>query len=288
MHIIKDVSELKVVLDQFRAEKKSISFTPTMGALHDGHISLIAKGNAKADISVCSVFVNPTQFNEKSDLEKYPRTLDQDAELLKSNGTDVLFAPGVDDVYPEHLDTKLDLDFGTLDKVMEGEFRPGHFEGVAQVVKRLLDIVEPDFLMMGQKDFQQFSIIQHMIDKLSLKTQLVVCPIKREKSGLAMSSRNARLTPDEKKEASVIFRTLLAARRKKKTHTIEEIVAYATKRLDRPNFKLEYFTIADGRTLQPIDDITKHDYVVACVACWVGEVRLIDNLIFKGFNAVKR
>lgn len=288
MKIIKDVPTLQATLSSLREKGKKIGFVPTMGALHQGHISLIKRSNRKADVTVCSIFVNPTQFNDKSDLDKYPRTLEADAALLEQNDTDILFAPGVEDVYPSDIDTTVDVSFEPLDRVMEGAHRPGHFAGVAQVVKRLLDIVGPDYLMMGQKDFQQFSIIQHMIDALSIPTTLVVCPIKREESGLAMSSRNVRLSETERSDASVIYRSLIAARRKKKTHSVEQIIDYVSRRLTRPNFKLEYFSLADGRTLQPIKDMDKHDYVVGCVACWVGDVRLIDNLIFKGFDTLSR
>lgn len=281
MQIITKVKELNRVLSSYRNEKKTIGFVPTMGALHDGHISLIRQAKKSCDIVVCSIFVNPTQFNNKNDLKKYPRTLEKDAVLLEKAKCTIVFAPTVNEVYPKNLDTSLVLDFKGRDKVMEGEFRPGHFDGMAQVVKRLLDIVEPDQLLMGQKDFQQFTLVDFMIKKLKIKTKLVVCPIKREKNGLAMSSRNERLTAEHRTKASLIYKTLQAAFKKITTHDIKDIENFAMKKLSVPDFKPEYFSIVDGHSLKPVKDINKHKYVVACVAVWVGEVRLIDNMVFK-------
>jgi len=282
MKTIKNVLELQSVLSSYRGKGKTIGLSPTMGALHDGHMSLIEASNNENDITICSIFVNPTQFNESSDLEKYPRTLEADQKLLKKHGVDIIFAPSNEEVYPKELNTKLSIDFKGLDNEMEGEFRPGHFAGVAQVVKRLLDIVNPNALYMGQKDFQQFSIIQYMIDYYNLNTRLRVVPIIREESGLAMSSRNVRLKPDHKEAAKAIYKTLKYVKRNKYKYSCKELEKYAMARLAKVSgFRPEYFTIADGRTLQSINNVKKADYAVACTAVWAGEVRLIDNIILK-------
>ena len=282
MKTIHTVSELQNLIATYRKKGKTVGFAPTMGALHNGHMSLMETSNSENDITVCSVFVNPTQFNESSDLEKYPRTLKADQKLLKKHKVDIVFAPSNEEVYPKGLNTKLKIDFKGLDNEMEGEFRPGHFVGVAQVVKRLLDIVTPDALYMGQKDFQQFSIIQYMIDYYKLDTKLRVVPIIREVSGLAMSSRNVRLTKDHKDSAKEIYKVLKYVKRNKYKHSAKELQAYAMKRLAKVDgFKPEYFTIADGRTLQSIKQVKNSDYAVACTAVWAGEVRLIDNIILK-------
>ena len=282
MKTISTTSALREELKLLRSKHKTIGFAPTMGALHDGHMSLMNASNNENDITVCSIFVNPTQFNEASDLEKYPRTLEADEKLLKKNKVDIVFAPYVEEVYPKNLKTKLDIDFQGLDKEMEGEFRPGHFEGVAQVVKRLLDIVEPDALYMGQKDFQQFSIIQYMLEYYNISTKLRVVPIMRESHGLAMSSRNVRLTKDHREAAKEIFKTLNYVKRNKYKRSCRKLEEYAMNRLAKVDgFNPEYFTIADGRSLKRIDHVREVDYVVACTAVWAGEVRLIDNMILK-------
>ena len=279
--VVKTVAELEKVLAKSRGKKK-IGYVPTMGALHDGHASLIKASVAQSDITVCSIFVNPTQFNDASDLDKYPRTLEKDVKLLRSVKCDIVFSPGVKDVYPDTTKSKLKLRLGQLDKVLEGEFRPGHFKGVAQVVKRLLDIVNPDYLYMGQKDFQQFTIIQKMIDQLKIPTELVVCPIKRETSGLAMSSRNARLEPSIKQRADLLYHTLLEAKELLQLgYKPKDIESYAMKAFKQPDFNPEYFRIINGHTLLPIKNSSKEDYIVACTAVWAGDVRLIDNMILK-------
>lgn len=281
MKRITSVNSLHRSLAAFRKQGLSIGFVPTMGALHEGHLSLIHQARKKNDIVVCSVFVNPTQFNNAGDLAKYPRTLKKDGQMLKSAGCHVLFAPSVDEIYPPGLDTEVHFSFKGLDKMMEGKFRPGHFKGMAQVVKRLLDLVQPDDLYMGQKDFQQFTIVAHMIKTLKMSIKLVVCPIKREKHGLAMSSRNERLSADLRQRADIIYKTLKAAKTKLKTMNVREVEKWAMKKMEIPDFKPEYFAIVDGHSLKPIDNPELHDYVVACTATWAGDVRLIDNMIYK-------
>jgi pantoate--beta-alanine ligase len=224
--------------------------------------------------------VNPTQFNDAKDLEKYPRTTEQDIDLLSCVETDILFLPNVDAVYPKDLAVNIDLDFGTLDKLMEGEHRPGHFSGVAQVVKRLLDIVKPDKLFMGQKDYQQFCICRSMIEQLHVPTEIVMCPIIREENGLAMSSRNMRLTVAEKEIALNISRILKATKKRFKPSNIEETKKIAIAELNNiTEFQLDYFEIVDAKTLLLATE--NSESVVACTAVFVGEVRLIDNVVIQ-------
>ncbi len=281
IQVIEEHQALKECLDAYRKKGKTIGFVPTLGALHNGHASLITRAKKSSDIVVCSIFVNPTQFNESSDLAKYPRTFDADKKLLEEYACDVLFFPSVETVYPNGTDDRPDIDLKGLDQVMEGAFRPGHFDGVVQVVKRLLELVEPDHLMMGQKDFQQFTIIQYMIDYYKIPTELIVCPIKREPSGLAMSSRNTRLSKENRDKAVVIYRTLNYVKRRLKKHSVADTIDYAMKRMNIEDFKPEYFSIVDGNTLLAINSMDESDYVVACTAVWAGDIRLIDNKILK-------
>jgi pantoate--beta-alanine ligase len=241
---------------------------------------LIEKAKMQCDIVVASIFVNPTQFNDPKDLDKYPRTEVADVQLLTSANCDVLFMPDVKEVYPKGKDFSISFEFGALTEVMEGEFRPGHFNGMAQVVKRLLDLVEPNTLFMGQKDFQQFSIVQNMLLQMGDNIKIVMCETLREADGLAMSSRNTRLSPTLRKHAHFIYKALADAKAMKDSHTPQDIENWAKNELNIPNFRLEYFQIVDGRTLQPIKNFADSDYIVACVATWLGEVRLIDNIVF--------
>ena len=275
------VTTLQKALGIERKKGKTIGFVPTMGALHSGHMSLISAAKKKSDIVVCSIFVNPTQFNEASDLAKYPRTLAADSTMLAKEGCHFLFFPPVEEIYPNEKDAKIKLDLKGLDRVMEGEFRPGHFDGVVQVVHRLLTIVEPDFLFMGQKDFQQFTIIQHMIDTLEMPLELVVCPIKREKSGLAMSSRNRRLLPHIKKRAGIIYKTLDKGKKLINEYTPSELKKWAMKNMAQEDFEPEYVSIINGHTLRPLRSFRNANYVVMCTAVWAGDVRLIDNMILR-------
>jgi pantoate--beta-alanine ligase len=278
MKTVTTVAELQDILQKSKIGKRGLGFVPTMGALHAGHLSLIEKAKKKNEIVVCSIFVNPTQFNNKTDLAKYPRTLEKDGKMLKKAGCHILFAPSVEEIYPKGLNTNVKISFNGLDKVMEGKFRPGHFAGMAQVVNRLLQIVNPDHLYMGQKDFQQFTIVAHMIKKLKYATTLVVCPILREPHGLAMSSRNERLTKDLRDRAAIIYKTLQWAKRNVHKLSIKELEKLALEKMTIPDFKPEYFSFIDGHTLKAVKEIDKHEYVVICVAVWAGEVRLIDNL----------
>jgi len=276
--LFKTVDSLQKHIQQLKSDGKSIGFVPTMGALHAGHLSLIKESKNNTDICVCSIFVNPTQFNVASDLEKYPRPIEQDIDLLNRVKADILFLPSVEEMYPEGLETKVDLDFGTLDKLMEGEHRPGHFAGVAEVVKRLLDIVLPHQLFMGQKDFQQFSICRNMIQQLNLPVEIVMCPIIREESGLAMSSRNVRLTEAEQKIATNIHFILQLVKKDFDKSKLEKLKNAAVVMLNSiDEFTLDYFEIADGETLLTATEDSKS--IVACTAVFIGEVRLIDNMV---------
>jgi pantoate--beta-alanine ligase len=264
-----------------KEQGKVIGFVPTMGALHSGHLELIKEAQKIADIVVMSIFVNPTQFNDKNDLLKYPRTIEADTKLAQSVGLDFLYIPDVSEIYPDNVDTQLNLDLGLLDKVMEGEFRPGHFAGVCQVVKRLLDLVQCDILVMGQKDFQQFTIVQYMIDQLKLTVKLHVVKTKRDNNGLALSSRNARLTDEGRTKASTIYRTMNYIKKNIGLKPIQDLEQYGMKRLAKVGFNPEYVTIVNGYDLQKVTTATTTDYIVVCVAAWLEGVRLIDNLILK-------
>ena len=282
MKTIHTVKELQSVIKQHKKEKKTVGFVPTMGALHSGHIALMKRCKKENDIAVCSIFVNPTQFNVKSDLDKYPRTLDADSEKLAKAKVDYLFAPSVKEVYPSGTKKSVKVNLKGLDKLMEGEFRPGHFEGVVQVVHRLLDIVKPTSIYMGQKDFQQFTIIAQMIKNLRMKVKLVVVEIQRAKDGLALSSRNVRLTKAKRKWAPIIYKELKRIKRSMKSKTVEETKAIAMEALGKPRgFEPEYVSIVDGNTLKPIKKWTDSDYIVVATAVWAGKVRLIDNMILK-------
>lgn len=282
MFIFKKVADLQGWLNDERAAGRSIGFAPTMGALHDGHLDLVRMAKRECDRAVVSIFVNPTQFNDPKDLEKYPRTPERDAALLIGAGCDALFMPPVEEVYPPGPDLTVQLDFAQLDQVMEGEFRPGHFKGMATVVNRLLDIVRPQRLYMGQKDFQQLTIVRDMLRQLHSPVELVMCPTVREADGLAMSSRNVRLTPEMRAAAPAIYQTLQWAKAAFESRPAAEIQSEALQRLTAAGFQPEYFDIVDGVSLLPVEHWADSDFVVACTAAFAGEVRLIDNLVLKG------
>lgn len=281
MFLFKKVVDLQKYLHNKRETGSNIGFVPTMGALHEGHLSLIRQSKEQCDITICCIFVNPTQFNDEADLVKYPRTTGPDIEKLTSVDTEVLFLPSVKEVYPPGLDTSLNLDFGDLALVMEGEFRPGHFDGMAQVVWRLLSIIGPDKLFMGQKDFQQFAIVQNMLEQMQSNIELIMCPIVREVDGLAMSSRNLRLTPEHRAAAPIIQKTLIGAKSMLDESTPEEVKNWAMDQLKYLDFRPEYFEIVDGVSLQPVKSFKDSNFLVACTAVWAGEVRLIDNIVLK-------
>ena len=279
MIVFKKISGLQKHINFLKFQDLTIGFAPTMGCLHEGHMSLLKASADQCDITVCSIFVNPTQFNEKSDLDKYPITTQSDLNMLLQIGVDIVFLPSVAEIYPTGAQYIMPYDLGKLAEVLEGAKRPGHFEGVVQVVDRLIDIVLPNTILMGQKDFQQFSIIQKMLDINGKPTKLHVCPIVREPDGLAMSSRNVRLSKQDRRDALSLYKALRYIDENKYEHTIKDLIQEAFKILDNPNIKVEYLTVADGRTLQPVKYIKPDSYAVALVAAWVGEVRLLDNII---------
>jgi pantoate--beta-alanine ligase len=282
MLLFKRVIDLQKHLNSLKNKGLHIGFIPTMGALHRGHVSLIDRSRNGCDVTVASIFVNPTQFNDPKDLEKYPRPASRDIELLTEAGCHVLFMPSVDEIYPKGTTNPLKFNFGKLDKVLEGTFRPGHFDGMAQVVHRLLDIVKPDKLFMGQKDFQQQAIVASLIQQAKLSTDLVTCPIIRDEDGLAMSSRNVRLTPEDRAIAPAIHKILQESYDMVGEYSPSEIQKQAAAKLRAESrFKLEYFEIVDGRTLLPIRLFEDTDYAVALTAVWAGDVRLIDNIVLK-------
>ena len=277
MKIVKGINELKGYLVDSKRNGKRIGLVPTMGALHKGHLSLVERCVRENDICVVSVFVNPTQFNDKHDLETYPRTLEADCALLESAGCDVVFAPSVEEMYPEP-DTRT-FDFGTVMQVMEGAKRPGHFNGVAQVVSKLFYIVEPDNAYFGEKDFQQIAVIRAMVKQLQIPVQINACPIVREADGLALSSRNTRLTPALRQKAPLIARTLQESKALAATKSVREVIDYVVNTLNvDPDLEVEYYEIVDGDSLVSIQDWKDTSYAVGCVTVYCGEVRLIDNI----------
>ena len=279
MKVINTIAELRSELDACRALGKSIALVPTMGALHRGHVSLVERAVAENDITVVSIFVNPTQFNDKNDLKNYPRTLDADCALLEEVGATYAFVPEVAEMYPEP-DTRV-FSFAPLDTVMEGACRPGHFNGVAQIVSKLFYAVEPHKAYFGEKDFQQLAIIREMVRQLNLNLEIIGCPIVREDDGLAMSSRNMLLTAEERVRAVNISRILKESRDYANEHTLQETIKFVEEQIAAiDGFILEYFQIVDGNTLQQIESWEDSDYRVGCIALFCGKIRLIDNITY--------
>lgn len=279
MHIFNTNKELNTYIANLKQTGKTIGFVPTMGALHEGHLSLIRQSKQNTDITVSSIFVNPTQFNNKNDLDKYPRTLERDIDMLKSEHCDIVFIPTEDEIYPTK-DTRV-FDLGNLDKVMEGRFRPGHFNGVAQVVSRLFDIVQPDKAFFGEKDFQQVAVIRRLVKMLNYNIEIIGAPIMREPDGLAMSSRNMRLNDIQRKNVSLISNTLFKAVDLSKTSTVQETKDFVIRTINENEFlDVEYFEIVDSLSLEPINSWNESTTKVGCIAVHVGEVRLIDNITF--------
>ena len=281
MKLISTIKDLKSLLDECRAAGKTVGLVPTMGALHQGHASLVERAVKENDVAVVSVFVNPTQFNDKNDLKNYPRTLEADCALLENIGADIAFAPSVEEMYPTE-DTR-QFSFAPIDTVMEGACRPGHFNGVAQIVSKLFYAVEPDKAYFGEKDFQQLAIIREMVRQLDLKLEIVGCPIVREADGLAMSSRNTLLTADERQRALTISRTLFASLDYTAGNSLAATKAFVEEKINStPGLELEYYQIVDGNTLQEINEWSDSDYIVGCIALFCGKIRLIDNIKYKG------
>ena len=279
MLTVNTVKELKSAVKSAREAGKSIGLVPTMGALHEGHKSLVDRCRKENDVVVVSVFVNPTQFNNKEDLRTYPRTEEADKALLEAAGCDVVFMPSVEEVYPEP-DTRV-FNLGPVAEVMEGPMRPGHFNGVAQIVSKLFMMVEPDRAYFGEKDFQQIAVIREMVRQEGFKLEIVPCPIVREADGLAKSSRNVRLTPENRAVAPNIYRLLSESLDFAKSHTVEETIKFVTTGINAYDaMEVEYYQIVDGITMQPISAWTDTRYAVGCITVYYGDVRLIDNITY--------
>lgn len=278
MLIFKSIDQIQPFLKTARLESKKVGFIPTMGALHDGHISLVKASQKENHLSVCSIFVNPTQFNNITDLEKYPRTIEKDIEILHDNCCDILFLPEVSEIYPDGQTLNKKYDLGFIETVLEGASRPGHFQGVAQVMERLLDIVKPDNLYLGQKDFQQVAVIQHLLELMNVKARLVTVPTMREPDGLAMSSRNKRLTEPQRNIAGVIYQCLISIQAKKGLQPFSIIKKECEDILTKKGFKVDYVELADAGTLNALEEYSSDKQMVALIAAFIGDVRLIDNL----------
>jgi pantoate--beta-alanine ligase len=272
------ISEMAKAMQKERKAGHSIGFVPTMGALHEGHLSLIKESVQANDITVCSIFVNPVQFNNKQDLENYPRNIKEDLNLLQSAGCDYVFIPEDNEIYPKGTPS-LEINFGTLDKVLEGKFRPGHFKGVAIIVKKLFEIITPDNAYFGKKDYQQLLVIRHLVELLQLSVHIHDCPTFREPDGLAMSSRNLRLTIGERDMASLIYQTLCRVKEKAGGIPVKELRQWAVKKINsNPAFRVEYFEIVDKNDLHILESWKEKENALACAAVFLGDVRLIDNI----------
>ena len=283
MQLITTKKALFEVVSNAKSAGKTIGFVPTMGALHNGHLTLVKRCVSENDLCFVSVFVNPTQFNDKNDLANYPRTLEADAELLASVGCQFVFAPNADEMYDaEEMQKPFEFDFGGLDQVMEGRFRRGHFNGVVQVVSKLFQLVQPTRAYFGEKDFQQLAIIRRMVTVLNFPVEIVGCPIVREESGLALSSRNALLTPEQRQLAAHISQVLKESclfALETPVHELHDAVVAAVNA--REGLEVEYFEIVDGKTLQPIEKWEETNDIVGCITVYCGKIRLIDNIRYK-------
>ena len=275
MIVVETIKDLKQELAKYNS--KNIGFVPTMGALHSGHISLVERCVKENDVCVVSVFVNPTQFNDKADLERYPRTEEADKKLLEAAGCDIVFMPGVNEMYPEE-DTRV-FNFGSIETVMEGKYRPGHFNGVAQIVSKLFDAVEPTRSYFGEKDFQQVAIIRDMVRQLNIPVEIIACPIIREESGLARSSRNELLSAEERKKAALISQVLSKSVNFAKEMSVDEVKNWVIDQFKTDEvFRMDYYDIVDGNSLQSVSSWEESDYIVGCIAVYCGKIRLIDNI----------
>lgn len=280
MEVFDNIKELQQYLAVAKENNKKTGLVPTMGALHKGHESLVKRCAAENDECVVSVFVNPTQFNDKNDLVTYPRTIEKDCALLEAAGCTVAFVPSEEEMYPEP-DTRV-FDLGPVAAVMEGPRRPGHFNGVAQIVSKLFDIVKPDNAYFGEKDFQQIAVIRQMVKLLGLPVNILACPIIREADGLALSSRNTRLTAAQRKKAPVIAATLHESLTFVPRKSVKEAIEYVVNTINAvEEMEVEYYEIVDGYSMQPVTDWSETDYPVGCITVYCGAVRLIDNIVYK-------
>ena len=272
-------------MTEFTARQKdrgvSVGFVPTMGALHEGHLSLIEKAVKENAVTVVSVFVNPVQFNNPEDFDKYPRTEEEDFKKLAATGVDAVFAPTAEEMYPDG-DNSKEYTLGTVAEVMEGKYRPGHFQGVARVLDILFRLVKPRRAYFGEKDFQQVAVVMNLIKTEGLDVEIIACPIKRASDGLALSSRNERLDEEQRKVAPEIYRTLQYSVEYSKNHSVKATHDTVVEHLDAvPGMKVEYFEIVDARTLQPVEEWEESNWIVGCIAVFCGDVRLIDNIPYR-------
>lgn len=279
MIIFKKTEDIRQFIAEEMGTVNASGFVPTMGALHQGHISLITKATEENGLVICSIFVNPTQFNNSKDFEKYPSTIERDIDMLEKAGCDVLFLPSVTEIYPDGISDQQHYELGYLETLLEGKFRPGHFQGVCQVVDRLLKIVQPQNLYLGQKDYQQCMVIKKLVEITGAKTELVICPTLRESDGLAMSSRNMRLTEEERIKAVKIYETLSFIKKEVRNGYLEDLKQRATDYLSAEGFVVDYVEIADADTLQLVENWNGKTRLVALAAAFLNEVRLIDNMI---------
>ena len=282
MILYKNTAAISGFLQKKNENKHSIGFVPTMGALHRGHLSLIEKSKSENDITVCSIFVNPTQFNDPVDFQKYPVTLDNDVLELEKAGCDVLFLPSVNEIYPDRSPSPAHYNIGQLETILEGKYRPGHFQGVCQVVHILLNTIQADDLYLGQKDYQQCIVLKKMISDLNIPININICPTVREADGLAMSSRNLRLSEDERKKASLIFETLTRMKEQIQTKNFSILKEEAKKDLEHSGFKVDYIEIANANNLNLLSQWAPSTPIIAVCAAYLNEVRLIDNILCTG------
>ncbi|MCH5225514.1 MAG: pantoate--beta-alanine ligase [Muribaculaceae bacterium] len=273
-------------MTEFRIRQRdlglSVGFVPTMGALHEGHLSLVDKAVKENQVTVVSLFVNPTQFNNPEDFEKYPRTEEEDFKKLAAAGVDAVFAPLAEEIYPEGAPEPKTYELGSAAEVMEGKYRPGHFQGVARILDILFRLVDPHRAYFGEKDFQQIAVVRNLLKSEGLKVEIVACPIKRAPDGLALSSRNTRLSDEQRKLAPEIYQTLKYSVEYSKDHSVMATHDTVVERLDAiPGMRVEYFEIVDARTLQPVDEWSESDWIVGCITVFLGDVRLIDNIAYR-------
>lgn len=282
MILYKHKKDIEQKINAFRSEGKSIGFVPTMGALHEGHLSLIKASRQKNTITVCSIFVNPTQFNDINDFKKYPVTIESDIQQLTEAGTDILFLPSVTEMYPEGTVATEHYDLDELENILEGKYRPGHFQGVCAVVHRLFLIVKPDTAYFGQKDYQQCMVIKKLVQLKSLPVEIIIHPTIRDNSGLAMSSRNLRLREKDKELVTILYKALSYIKEKKNQLSVDELLKEAKKVILNSGFeKIDYVAICDAVTLQPLQNLTNEQPAVALVAAFIGGIRLIDNRLLQ-------
>ena len=281
MKIIRTLYDMTEYTVRQRERGASVGFVPTMGALHEGHLSLVEKAVKENAVAVVSVFVNPIQFNNQDDFAKYPRTEEEDFKKLAAAGVDAVFAPSADEMYPENSQHR-EYELGNVAEVMEGKYRPGHFQGVARVLDILFRLVNPRRAYFGEKDFQQIVVVRNLIKNEGLQVEIIACPIKRASDGLALSSRNERLTEEQRKVAPEIYSALKYSVEYSNTHSVRATHDTVVERLDAiPGLKVEYFEIVDARTLQPVEEWEESNWIVGCITVYCGDVRLIDNIAYR-------